>query len=154
MTYLEHYGAKALIPSIPSKTDLMQFRSLSDTESSLTPTTLAKEDTCSIFYPDINCNCFVVNYPHRGYFWNWAMFGDNWANVVKFLERKGSSARQIPGWLVATRLIIQAFCRCEDPGYVVSHWFYIGLPRSGYTSSSLCSHSNSMNAYDNHIGFQ
>ena len=54
MTYLEHYGAKALIPSIPSTADLTQFRSLSDTESSLTPTTLAKEDTCSIFYPDVD----------------------------------------------------------------------------------------------------
>ena len=57
MTYLEHYGAKVLIPSIPSKTDLMHFRSLSDKEFTFTPTTLAHEDTCSIVYADVD----VVN---------------------------------------------------------------------------------------------
>ena len=88
MTYLEHYGAKALIPSILSKTDLMQFRSLSDTESSLTPTTLAKEDTCSIFYPDVDVVIVIVLLsiiPTVGI----SLIGLCLeTNVVKFLERK------------------------------------------------------------------
>ena len=51
---------RALFPSIPSTTDLMQFRSLSDTESTLTPTTLAHEDTCSIVYADVDVVIVIV----------------------------------------------------------------------------------------------
>ena len=39
---------------------LIQFRSLSDTESTLTPKTLAHEDTCSIVFADVDVVIVIV----------------------------------------------------------------------------------------------